>query len=161
VRRTTVESSLILIDVFPLRPGGNTVWVTMHPAERLYYNLRHLHSSDSSIYDPTLVGDQQLVLSSSAAVWQTRYGPSYFDSLNLLPNSTKITMDINLRNASYELSKAQVAAAQKFLGRKLDAVESMLFSTSFKQILMILFHSWKRTRLLRWLGLQECIYMEP
>ncbi|EDQ98404.1 glycoside hydrolase family 79 protein [Laccaria bicolor S238N-H82] len=86
-----------------VRPGGNTV--------------------DSSIYDPTLVGDQQLVLSPSAAVWQTRYGPSYFDSLNLLPDSTKITMDINLRNASYELSKAQVAAAQQILGSKLDAVE--------------------------------------
>ncbi|KIK00113.1 glycoside hydrolase family 79 protein [Laccaria amethystina LaAM-08-1] len=86
-----------------VRPGGNTV--------------------DSSIYDPTLISDQQLVLSSSGAVWQTRYGQSYFNSLNLLPNSTKITMDINLGNVSYELSKAQVAAAQRFLGRKLDAVE--------------------------------------
>jgi hypothetical protein len=48
-------------------------------------------------------------------------------------------MDINLGNVSYELSKAQVAAAQRFLGRKLDAVESILFSTSFKQILTIRF----------------------
>lgn len=86
-----------------VRPGGATV--------------------DSSIYDPSLTGSEVLTLSSTGAVHRTTWGPSFLESLNLLPASSKIIMDINLLNNSYEIAFNQASAAVQALGSKLDAIE--------------------------------------
>ncbi|EDR03121.1 glycoside hydrolase family 79 protein [Laccaria bicolor S238N-H82] len=86
-----------------LRPGGATV--------------------DASIYDPSLVGNEVRTLSPAGAVWRTTWGPSFLESLNLLPASSKIIMDVNLLNNSYEIASNQASAAVQALGSKLDAIE--------------------------------------
>ncbi|EDR01521.1 glycoside hydrolase family 79 protein [Laccaria bicolor S238N-H82] len=80
-------------------------------------------SVDSSIFDPTLTGSQILGLSLAGGVYRTTYGPSFFDTINLMPPSTKVILDLNLLNNSYEVAYNQAAAAVQYLGSRLDALE--------------------------------------
>ena len=78
-----------------------------------------------STYDPSFIGNEVL-LSPAGAVYHTTWGPSFLKSLNLLPASSKVIMDINLLNNSYEIASNQASAVVQALGSKLDAFESML-----------------------------------
>ncbi|KIK06075.1 glycoside hydrolase family 79 protein [Laccaria amethystina LaAM-08-1] len=80
-------------------------------------------SVDSSIFDPTLTGSQIFDPSPARDVHRTTYGPSFFDTINLNPPSTKVNLDLNLLNNWYEIAFNQAAAAVQYLGSRLDARE--------------------------------------
>ncbi|KAH7102030.1 hypothetical protein BKA62DRAFT_617976 [Auriculariales sp. MPI-PUGE-AT-0066] len=96
-----VERTGVAPDV---RPGGITV--------------------DSSVYDPTLTTDVQLVTSQSGGIYKTVFGPSYFEGLDVFGNSSRITFSVNLGNNTIGFAQAGAKAAVEKIGwKRLYALE--------------------------------------
>ncbi|KAI0065099.1 hypothetical protein BV25DRAFT_1822212 [Artomyces pyxidatus] len=78
-----------------LRPGGITI--------------------DSSVYDPdgpALVLDE----SSAGGIYRTIFGPTFYESLNVFPNSTRFVVDVNLENDTIKFARDEIAAAIEHIG---------------------------------------------
>ncbi|KAH8112653.1 hypothetical protein DFH11DRAFT_1784002 [Phellopilus nigrolimitatus] len=78
-----------------IRPGGITV--------------------DSSIFDPNgpaLVLDE----SSSGGIFRSTFGPAFYESLSIFPNTTRFVVNVNLGNNSVDIAQAEIEAAIKYLG---------------------------------------------
>ncbi|CAE6523860.1 unnamed protein product [Rhizoctonia solani] len=78
-----------------VRPGGITV--------------------DSSIFDPNAPA-LNLSLSPSQGIWRTTYGPAYFESYLVFPNTSRFILDVNLGNDSVAIAQSQIEAGIKYLG---------------------------------------------
>ncbi|KAF8680486.1 Glycosyl hydrolase family 79 C-terminal beta domain [Rhizoctonia solani] len=78
-----------------IRPGGITV--------------------DSSIFDPNAPA-LDLSLSPSQGIWRTTYGPAYFESYLVFPNTSRFILDVNLGNDSVAIAQNQIEAGIKYLG---------------------------------------------
>ncbi|KAI0049736.1 glycoside hydrolase family 79 protein [Auriscalpium vulgare] len=78
-----------------LRPGGITI--------------------DSSIFNPD---GPALVLTESSAggVYRTNFGPAYYESLNVFPNSTMFVINVNLGNETIKIARDELAAALEYIG---------------------------------------------
>ncbi|CDZ96269.1 Glycoside hydrolase, superfamily [Phaffia rhodozyma] len=85
------------------RPGGITV--------------------DSSIYEPSLSEPLVRIESATGGIYQTQYGPGFFESMNLLPSSTEYIMDLNFGNDSWEIAKDEAEAALSAMNGKIIALE--------------------------------------
>lgn len=79
-----------------IRPGGITV--------------------DSSIFDPNAPA-LNLSLSPSQGIWRTTYGPAYFESYLIFPNTSRFILDVNLGNDSVAIAQQQIEAGFKYLGK--------------------------------------------
>lgn len=78
-----------------IRPGGITV--------------------DSSIFDPTAPA-LNLTLSASQGIYRTTYGPAYFESYLIFPDTSRFILDVNLGNNSIAIAQNQIEAGIKYLG---------------------------------------------
>ncbi|KAG8773778.1 hypothetical protein FRC12_002319 [Ceratobasidium sp. 428] len=79
-----------------IRPGGITV--------------------DSSIFDPNAPA-LNLTLSASQGIYRTTYGPAYFESYLIFPNTSRFILDVNLGNDSIAIAQKQIEAGFKYLGK--------------------------------------------
>ncbi|KAG8678207.1 hypothetical protein FRC08_017973, partial [Ceratobasidium sp. 394] len=79
-----------------IRPGGITV--------------------DSSIFDPSAPA-LNLTLSASQGIYRTTYGPAYFESYLIFPNTSRFILDVNLGNNSIAIAQHQIEAGFKYLGK--------------------------------------------
>ncbi|KAG9102595.1 hypothetical protein FRC06_001675 [Ceratobasidium sp. 370] len=79
-----------------IRPGGITV--------------------DSSIFDPNAPA-LNLTLSASQGIYRTTYGPAYFESYLIFPNTSRFILDVNLGNNSIAIAQNQIEAGFKYLGK--------------------------------------------
>lgn len=83
---------------------------------------------DSTIYNaslgPVLVRDTN----PSGGIYRTTYGPEYFASINLLPNTTQVVFDLNFGNDSYPIALEEARAAIQHLGSKLEYFERQYIS---------------------------------
>ena len=59
-----------------------------------------------------------LDLSPAGRVHRTTYGHSFFDAIKLMPPSTKVNLDPNFLDNSYEIAYNQAAAAVQYLGSR-------------------------------------------
>ncbi|TFK50028.1 hypothetical protein OE88DRAFT_1632314 [Heliocybe sulcata] len=78
-----------------IRPGGITV--------------------DSTQFSPN-ASALELDESSSGGIWKTTYGPAYYESLAVFPNSSKIVIDVNLGNNTVQFARDEIQAAVKYVG---------------------------------------------
>ncbi|KIJ37551.1 glycoside hydrolase family 79 protein, partial [Sphaerobolus stellatus SS14] len=78
-----------------IRPGGITV--------------------DSSIFDPTAPA-LEVDLSASGGIFRSTYGPDFFQSHAVFPNSTRFIVDVNLGNNSINIAHDQIQASIAHLG---------------------------------------------
>ncbi|KAG8695708.1 hypothetical protein FRC09_008983, partial [Ceratobasidium sp. 395] len=86
-----------------IRVGGNTI--------------------DSSVFDanaPAL----NLTLSDSLKIYRTTYGPAYFESFHIFPDTSRFILNANLKNDSVEIAQKEIEAGFKYLGK--DRIYSIL-----------------------------------
>ncbi|KAF8588092.1 glycoside hydrolase family 79 protein [Ramaria rubella] len=78
-----------------IRPGGITV--------------------DSSIFDPN-ASALELDLSLTGGIYRSTYGPQFFESYAIFPESTRFIVDVNLGNNSIDIAQTEIQAAIDNLG---------------------------------------------
>lgn len=96
--------------------------------------MRLTSASDSSIYDPSLSSVETLTLSSSGGIYRTTYGPAFFDSLKLLPQTTEFVLCLNFGNDTLEIAADQATAGVQELGGRLVALESECCAARFSHL---------------------------
>ncbi|THH33202.1 hypothetical protein EUX98_g989 [Antrodiella citrinella] len=78
-----------------IRPGGITI--------------------DSSIYQANATA-LELDMSPSGGIYRTTYGPAWFESLDVFPNSSQIVVTVNLANDTIDIARDQLAVHTKTIG---------------------------------------------
>ncbi|KAG9128365.1 hypothetical protein FRC07_000039 [Ceratobasidium sp. 392] len=79
-----------------IRSGGNTI--------------------DSSVFDanaPAL----SLTLSDSLKIYRTTFGPAYFESYRIFPDTSRFILNVNLKNDSVKIAQNEIKAAFKYLDK--------------------------------------------
>ncbi|KAI0075812.1 hypothetical protein K474DRAFT_1663809 [Panus rudis PR-1116 ss-1] len=80
-----------------IRPGGITI--------------------DSSIYSPN-ASALELIESPSGGIYRTTYGPAWFETLDVLPETSPIVVTVNLGNDTVLIARDQIKAAIEHIGWK-------------------------------------------
>ncbi|KAG8712198.1 hypothetical protein FRC08_014902, partial [Ceratobasidium sp. 394] len=72
---------------------------------------------DSSVFDenaPAL----NLTLSDSLQIYRTTYGPAYFESYGVFPDTSRFILNVNLKNDSVKIAQREIEAGIKYLGEE-------------------------------------------